>query len=176
MWCLARMLPLIIGDSVPEENPHWENVLLLLIILEYILAPVVSQDDIGYLQLLIEQHHLEFKTLYPHCSITPKLHYLIHYPEFISRYMSQNCNWSNLLYKFYRCGPLSRFWSMRFESKHSYFKDIARRVKCFINIPKTLASHHQQLMCYYLNSDQLLSDHDILTGPGIANHRLIIIF
>ena len=51
MWCLARMLPLIIGDSVPEEDPHWENSLLLLTILEYILAPVVSQDDIAYLRL-----------------------------------------------------------------------------------------------------------------------------
>ena len=65
-----------------------------------------------------------------------------------------------------RCGPVCHFWSMRFESKHSYFKDVARRVKCFKNIPKTLATRHQQLMCYYLNSSNFFIDHDRLCGPG----------
>ena len=32
---------------------------------------------------------------------------------------------------FIRCGPLSRFWCMRFESKHNYFKNLAHRVGCF---------------------------------------------
>ena len=40
---------------------------------------------------------------------------------------------------------------MRFESKHSYFKDLAHRVKCFKNIPYTMAERHQEAMCYHLN-------------------------
>ena len=40
-----------------------------------------------FLHLLIEQHHLDFKVLYHNCSITPKFHYMIHYPEYISRYI-----------------------------------------------------------------------------------------
>jgi len=39
---------------------------------------------------------------------------------------------------------------MRFEAKHSFFKTLANRVRNFKNIPKTLATRHQQLMCYYL--------------------------
>lgn len=47
-----------------------------------------------------------------------------------------------------RFGPVVRFWCMRFEGKHSYFKDLARRVRCYKNIPKTLARCHQHMMCY----------------------------
>ena len=35
---------------------------------------------------------------------------------------------------------------MRFEGKHSYFKDLAQRVKCYKNIPKTLARRRQHMM------------------------------
>ncbi len=37
---------------------------------------------------------------------------------------------------------------MRFEGKHSYFKDLAHRVRCYKNIPKTLATRHQHMMSY----------------------------
>ena len=52
--------------------------------MDYVLAPVVSQDVTSYLRVLIEDHHTEFKMLYPSSPITPKLHYIIHYPEWIS--------------------------------------------------------------------------------------------
>ena len=32
------------------------------------------------------------------------------------------------------------------------FKDFAHRAKNFKNIPKTMAFHHQELICYYINS------------------------
>ena len=58
---------------------------------------------------------------------------------------------------------------MRFESKHSYFKDLAHRVKCFKNIAKTLAFHHQNLITYYLNSSSESSPFckEIETGAGM---------
>ena len=50
MWTLVRLFPLIIGREVPEEDPHWENFLTLLItILDYLMAPIISQDDIAFL-------------------------------------------------------------------------------------------------------------------------------
>ena len=49
-------------------------------------------------------------------------------------------------------GPASKYWCMHFEAKHSYFKSLAHRVKCFKNSAKTLADHHQHLMCYYTSS------------------------
>ena len=86
MWTLLRYLPLIIGNKIPENEPHWENFLVLVTIIDYLLAPVISQDDIAFLRYLIEEHHQEFKALYNSCSITPKFHYMVHYPEFIQRY------------------------------------------------------------------------------------------
>ena len=42
MWCLARMLPLMIGKDVPEFDEHWSNYLLLLEILDYVFAQHVK--------------------------------------------------------------------------------------------------------------------------------------
>ncbi len=48
---------------------------------------------------------------------------------------------------------------MRFEAKHSYFKSLTQKIKCFKNIAKTLAQRHQNLMCYYsLDGDILKKD------------------
>uniref|UniRef100_A0A1X7UM88 Uncharacterized protein n=1 Tax=Amphimedon queenslandica TaxID=400682 RepID=A0A1X7UM88_AMPQE len=92
MWCLCCLLPLLIGDKIPESDLRWQNFLILLSIMDLIFAPKVSQDDISYLSILIQDHHSSFSQHYPSCNITPKLHYMVHYPTWISR-----------------CGPLSRF-------------------------------------------------------------------
>ena len=69
MWTLSRLFSFIIGHNIPEYNLYWE-LLLLLTIMDYLLGPVILPDDIGFLCLLIEQHHLHFKVLYPNFSIT----------------------------------------------------------------------------------------------------------
>ena len=121
-----------------------------------LFAPVLSEDNVAYLHFLIEEHHKAFD-LYPSCNIIPKMHYMVHYPSWISRYASLSSSLSICVpYIFdYRCGPLSRFWCMRYESKHNYFKDLALRVKCFKNIPLTLASHHQRLCCLHLTAHSI---------------------
>lgn len=37
---------------------------------------------------------------------------------------------------------------MRYEAKHSYFKQLAQSIGNFINLPYTLAMRHQQFQCY----------------------------
>ena len=46
-----------------------------------------------------------------------------------------------MLYKKY--GPLIRLWTMRMESKHSFFKNVVRSSKNFKNVSKTCASRHE---------------------------------
>lgn len=77
MWCLIRLLPLIVGDLIPIEDPHWKNFLLLLDICDYVSAPVVSRGVAGHLRILIWEHHTNFKRLYQR-PLTPKFHYMIH--------------------------------------------------------------------------------------------------
>ena len=86
MWCLARLLPLMIGEIIYDDDPYWNNFVLLLTIVDYVLAPVVSKDCIAYLRVLIDDHHQSFKALYPNCRFTPKMHYLVHYPDYMNRY------------------------------------------------------------------------------------------
>lgn len=85
MWCLSRLLPLMLGDKVPETDRRWKNFLMLLEIMDYVFAPTLSQDHVAYLHVSIEEHHQTFIDLYPSCNITPKLHYMVHYPQWISR-------------------------------------------------------------------------------------------
>lgn len=57
-------------------------------------------------------------------------------------------------YTIYRCGPMTRYWCMRFE--HNYFKDLAHRTKQFKNIGMSLSHCHHQLVCYQLNKSESL--------------------
>lgn len=83
MWCLGRLLPFMIGDIIPTDDEHWLNFLALLMIIDYVFAPVISPDIVGFLHDKIRSHHEAFQQLYPECSIIPKLHYMIHIPEWI---------------------------------------------------------------------------------------------
>lgn len=88
MWCLGRLLPLMIGEKIPADNDHWSNFLLLLNIMDYLFAPTLSADCSGHLKSLIDEHHQGFVELYPTCSVIPKMHYMIHYPECIDTYVN----------------------------------------------------------------------------------------
>ena len=85
-WTLARMLPLLVGDLVPDDDPHWLNFLLLLSIIDIIMAPKTTRALAAYLRELILQHHTAFKELYPERPITPKMHYIIHIPQWMIRW------------------------------------------------------------------------------------------
>ena len=139
----------MIGELVPESEPNWENYTLMLRITDCVFAPVTSVDIAFCLKTLIKEHHECFKDLYPSALIIPKMHYMIHLPEWIIMYVVTNSSVyiknSNMF------GPPSRYLCMRFEAKHSYFKKIGHVVRNFKNIPKTIAERHQTQMCYELS-------------------------
>lgn len=73
----------MIGNKVPIGDDHWLNYVDLLIIVDMLLAPALTEDDVALLSVLISDHHHEFLNLYPHSSVTPKMHYLVHMPRLI---------------------------------------------------------------------------------------------
>ena len=81
MLLLARVLPLIIGDSVPEDDERWQNYLRMMEIVDILFCPRVTEDDAAYLSILISDHHEQFCALYPENSIIPKMHFMIHMPR-----------------------------------------------------------------------------------------------
>lgn len=68
----------MIGNRVPTDDEHWLNYMDLLTIVDLLLAPEVTEDDCAHVSILITEHHQEFVRLYPHASVTPKVHYLVH--------------------------------------------------------------------------------------------------
>lgn len=104
MWCLL-FLPLMLGDLVSRQSPHWKLFLLLREICSIIFAPVVTNGLGVYLKQLIIDHHNMFKTLYPDRPLIPKHHFMIHYGSMIVMF-----------------GLIVKLWCMRFESKHCPLK------------------------------------------------------
>ena len=82
MWCLLRLLPLLIGDLIPEDCKYWLNFLKLLKIIDIIFAPETTNGLAGYLAELIEDHHTTFTQLYSR-PVTPKFHHMLHMPQWI---------------------------------------------------------------------------------------------
>nr|XP_054591281.1 uncharacterized protein LOC129155120 isoform X1 [Nothobranchius furzeri]XP_054591300.1 uncharacterized protein LOC129155133 isoform X1 [Nothobranchius furzeri]XP_054591301.1 uncharacterized protein LOC129155133 isoform X1 [Nothobranchius furzeri]XP_054591321.1 uncharacterized protein LOC129155141 isoform X1 [Nothobranchius furzeri]XP_054591322.1 uncharacterized protein LOC129155141 isoform X1 [Nothobranchius furzeri]XP_054591360.1 uncharacterized protein LOC129155163 isoform X1 [Nothobranch len=147
-WCLLRLLPLMIGDLIPEDNKYWELLLLLLSCMEFIFSPSLTEGAVVFLGHIIEKHHCLYLELFPDRHLKPKHHFMLHYPRAIRK-----------------LGPVVHFWSMRFEAKHGFFKRVSHVTCNFRNICKTQAYRHQIMMCYTLLSGQMFC-HEFEVGPG----------
>ena len=65
------------------------------------------------------------QSLFPLEPLKPKHNFLKHYPRLIMEF-----------------GPLIQLWSLRFESKHSYFKRCFRSAQNFKNVLRTCTEKH----------------------------------
>ena len=117
------MLPAAIGSFVPGDHQAWNAFLDLLKIMDILLAPLITQDELAYVQVLMEHHLQDIKEVYPGISIIPKMHYLVHMPCIALKF-----------------GPLARLWTMRYEAKNKYFKSLVSSGKNFVNLPYTLCT------------------------------------
>ena len=132
-WTLLRFLPLIIGTLIKDTSDAvWEQCLKLRHITEIVCAPSIDVARIYILNGLIEDYIEQRHDLFPERALRPKHHYLCHYPQLIMNF-----------------GPLMRVWTMRFESKHSFFKRCFRRLQNCKNVTKMLSEKHQLLQAYY---------------------------
>ncbi|XP_047233654.1 uncharacterized protein LOC124875491 [Girardinichthys multiradiatus] len=107
-------------------------------ITELVVSPVHSNDSLAFLESKIIEHRQRYQALFPDVKLLPKHHYLDHYPQMI---------------RFF--GPLVEHWTMRFEAKHSFFKQVIRHTSCFKNVPLSLALKHQMMIAYHLSSPSL---------------------
>ncbi|XP_029829727.3 uncharacterized protein LOC115314770 [Ixodes scapularis] len=131
LYCLFRYLPFYVGECIPRGQKVWELYLLFRKVVDIIMSKRVTVEYIAYLERLITCFSVDFKDVFPAVRVPCKLHFLIHYPRYMLMY-----------------GPLVRIWSMRYEGKHQYFKDLARKLRNFKNIVSTLANRHQAYEMY----------------------------
>uniref|UniRef100_A0A8C2BC44 Uncharacterized protein n=1 Tax=Cyprinus carpio TaxID=7962 RepID=A0A8C2BC44_CYPCA len=109
-----------------------------------VTAPKIHANQVAYLKALIEQYIDSRFSLFPTIPLKPKHHFLLHYPELILHF-----------------GPLIRLWTLRFESKHTFFKQCARKLHNFKNLNSTLAERHQLLQAY-LQAGNMDSVEDVI--------------
>jgi hypothetical protein len=75
--------------------------------------------------------------------VTPKVHYVTEY----TRIIEEN-------------GPPIKYWCMRYEGAHLYFKRVAMQSYNFKNISKTLAKRQQLRQCFLLSKQKFLRTFD----------------
>lgn len=118
---------------------------IMLILLSFKIS--VSQIEILN-NLIIEYIYMRQK-LFPDEIMKPKHHYLLHYAYLIKIF-----------------GPTKQLWTLHFESKHQYFKQIIKHLSCYKNILLSLAAKHQLLNAFNLTQDNIFSDNVIINDIG----------
>lgn len=126
MHYLAIHVPLIFIQYKKNMEQMWSALEYLLQILQIIFSRQITENDVERLNNLIKLF-LEYHVNVLKNKLTPKLHFLIHYPNIIRN-----------------MGPLIHMWTMRMECKHKIFTDVARITNNFKNLPKTMAMLHQE--------------------------------
>jgi len=127
MWLLSSILPFLLDDYVDGDDNYWNLFQILMDITRISFTCVLSIETIARLKELIVDFLSLFKALFVNENITPKMHYLVHFPRMLLS-----------------LGPLKHFWCMRMESKHGYFKSL-HNVTGYKNLPLSLAKRHQKL-------------------------------
>ncbi len=131
MMTLCDIILFILTPKVPETDEKLKNFIRLLQITQIVLSPVCDVYTPRILGDLISTHHEEAIKQYGNSVITPKCHYMIHFPRQMKLF-----------------GPLRHHWAMRFEAKHSW--STSRKTKNFKNLPKTISTKHQKYMCHQM--------------------------
>ena len=81
MMTLVRLLPLLIGNFVNEDDDHWECFCILCAISDMVCTFEVHPDDPVCLAWLVQVYLESFTRIYSDVSVTPKMHYLVHLPQ-----------------------------------------------------------------------------------------------
>ena len=153
MWTFLRFIPLLIGHKIIDtDDDVWRLILLLRDVVELVCAPVATLERVAYMKDSIEEYIECRVKLFPKSNLKPKHHFIMHYPDLTLQ-----------------CGPLIRLWTMRFEGKHSYFKNCARAAKNFKNITQTLSDKHQLLQAFY--SSGSLFGQSVSFDQGLPFHH-----
>lgn len=137
-WTLLRLLPFMIGSSIPEQEPSWEILMDLKEIVEIAVSTSLSEEILCYFESKLSDHRKLLLNTFPDFKLRPKHHFIEHYVHLV------------------RCfGPLVDLWTIRFESKHYFFKQVVHNALNFKNVLLTLSSKHQQMMAYHLDGQNL---------------------
>ena len=119
--CLLRVIPFLVSDIVPPNDPCLLLIIKVNQITEMIFAPEIRKSDLPYLQELIESVAEVFKHLFPDLSTINKLHHFMHYVQGILK-----------------MGPLCHLSTFKYEAQHQLFKKLGAVCCNYMNIELSL--------------------------------------
>ncbi len=105
---------------------------------------LILEDD-------IEKYLNEFKFLYSDVKISAKMHFLIHYPRSIRIF-----------------GTAILASTMRFDSKHSFFKRVHHQTHNHVNLLYSLADRHQDFQIFHLLADKYFIDFEFGSSHKVS--------
>lgn len=144
MWLILVMPFLLYNNTDIKESNIFQMINLLRKICLIILGFKISISQVAFLKFLIDEYLTCRKEILSESSFKPKHHFLIHYPYLIRMF-----------------GPLRHLWTLRFESKHQYFKKVVKHSTNFKNIMFSLTEKHQLLQSLSSSKNLLFSNHII---------------
>jgi len=129
---LLQIITLALFEKVKDPNDLcWQMIVTLQEFMALVGAPKLSVDQTFHIDVLGEKYISLRKQVLPNVSLKCKHHYILHY-GFLTRLH----------------GPLQRWSTIRYESKHQYFKQASRSTHNFINPTLSLSKRHQYLQAY----------------------------
>lgn len=130
--CLfMNYFPLYVQEHIPVNDSHWLFFKILYKLLNFVMKPSFSTEELVELEKLVKQHHDQYITLklgtkkYPK-RLLPKHHIILHYVTSIKK-----------------LGPPKALWVMRLEGFHKCLKMYANATSSRKNILKSLADKLQ---------------------------------
>lgn len=125
----------IIGHKVNHGTKEWKLYIVLRDILEIIFAKTIVKRAHELSADLAHEHHESFLACFLGQTLKPKHHKTVHHPSVM-----------------FMIGPLAFISSMRYESYHKKFKNVARTTNCRINLLKTFAKEKKLIpVCQLFN-------------------------
>jgi len=174
IWVLIRYLPVLIGDKVTDKNdPLWVMILTLAEMVQLLTSPVMARNSLSYINDVVTKYlHLRV-SLFPRVPLRPKHHFLEHYP-FLAQvhicsflffiYLLVVINIISCMFALQVYGPAMRSSTLRFESKHKYYRAEFLSKKCYKNPTYSLAMSHQRLQSS-LTANPIFENSPVVEDP-----------
>lgn len=126
--CLFENIPFIFWEYKDNQKlkKAWICVQSLLKICQIVYSNKIVEADLKELENQVHIHLSNFQQIFKQ-TLKPKQHNMLHYAELIRR-----------------MGPLVNLNMIRYEAKHQEIKDYVGQTKNFKDLPKYLATRHQQ--------------------------------
>lgn len=153
-FCMFRLFPIIFSDII-EHLKLFKIYLILRELLDMLLAVPQRKSWIPYIETLSINFQCMMIEMLPD-KVVPKVHYVTEY----ARLIEEN-------------GPPVKYWCMRYEGAHSYFKRVAMQSYNFKNVPKTLAKRQQLRQCLLLSKQKILRIFNEGSGGQIVHMHQI---